>query len=144
MTMLYWTAFYLWCSAGIGRTGTFIAIDMLKNLTREQGHIEVDVQEILLKLRKQRSGMVQTEVCRNAFGRCTSSLRNSLMILNHLDLSTGAVQTMLHGAPGMSEGIPRAYRGQACRPRTASGPAREQRIHRLAGDAAQAGEHEGG
>jgi hypothetical protein len=35
---------------------------MLKTMTREHGHIEVDVQEILLKLRKQRSGMVQTEV----------------------------------------------------------------------------------
>jgi protein tyrosine phosphatase len=55
------------CSAGIGRTGTFIAIDMLKNMTREQGQIELDVQEILLRLRKQRSGMVQTEVCSSVF-----------------------------------------------------------------------------
>lgn len=49
-------------SAGIGRTGTFIVVDMLKAITSEPGQIEVDVQELLLKMRKERSGMVQTEV----------------------------------------------------------------------------------
>ena len=48
------------CSAGVGRTGTFIAIDM----ALEQGNKEelVDIPGIVNRLRQQRIKMVQTEV----------------------------------------------------------------------------------
>jgi hypothetical protein len=45
------------CSAGIGRTGTFIAIDHGLKLLRERGRC--DVLEIIRRLRKDRGGMVQ-------------------------------------------------------------------------------------
>jgi len=46
------------CSAGIGRTGTFIAIDIARRQLAEHGR--VDVYEIVKALRQQRAGMVQT------------------------------------------------------------------------------------
>ena len=50
------------CSAGIGRTGTFIIIDILLHLIRKQGFdVEIDIQKSIQMLRAQRSGMVQTE-----------------------------------------------------------------------------------
>lgn len=68
------------CSAGIGRTGTFIVIDILLNLIGYQGNIsdilvmrqsrcnsvagwdnEIDIQRTIQLVRAQRSGMVQTE-----------------------------------------------------------------------------------
>jgi protein tyrosine phosphatase len=47
------------CSAGIGRTGTFLSIDI--GLEALQAAGEVDVEGIILKLRSQRAGMVQTQ-----------------------------------------------------------------------------------
>ena len=50
------------CSAGIGRTGTFIVIDILLNLISQNGFdSEIDIQKSVQLLRSQRSGMVQTE-----------------------------------------------------------------------------------
>ena len=50
------------CSAGIGRTGTFIVIDQIIDQIKKQGlSCEIDVQRSILKVRSQRSGMVQTE-----------------------------------------------------------------------------------
>ncbi|XP_013383779.1 tyrosine-protein phosphatase non-receptor type 11 [Lingula anatina] len=50
------------CSAGIGRTGTFIVIDMILNQIRQQGlDCEIDIQKTIQMVRSQRSGMVQTE-----------------------------------------------------------------------------------
>ncbi|OCT69782.1 tyrosine-protein phosphatase non-receptor type 6 [Xenopus laevis] len=50
------------CSAGIGRTGTIIAIDMLLDLIQMKGlDSDIDVQKTIQMVRKQRSGMVQTE-----------------------------------------------------------------------------------
>ncbi|KAK2140048.1 hypothetical protein NP493_6025g00002 [Ridgeia piscesae] len=46
------------CSAGIGRTGTFIAIDILTNEAATEGH--VDVFSCVNQLRTQRMNMVQT------------------------------------------------------------------------------------
>ncbi|XP_060078174.1 receptor-type tyrosine-protein phosphatase kappa-like [Ylistrum balloti] len=46
------------CSAGIGRTGTFIALDALLNYGREFGTI--DVMEYIVTMRKDRINMVQT------------------------------------------------------------------------------------
>uniref|UniRef100_A0A8C5L5T5 Tyrosine-protein phosphatase non-receptor type n=1 Tax=Jaculus jaculus TaxID=51337 RepID=A0A8C5L5T5_JACJA len=50
------------CSAGIGRTGTFIVIDILIDIIREKGvDCDIDVAKTIQMVRSQRSGMVQTE-----------------------------------------------------------------------------------
>ncbi|XP_044758001.1 tyrosine-protein phosphatase non-receptor type 11-like [Coccinella septempunctata] len=50
------------CSAGIGRTGTFIVIDMILDYLKRQGlNSEIDIQKTVQMVRSQRSGMVQTE-----------------------------------------------------------------------------------
>ncbi|KAM5267015.1 tyrosine-protein phosphatase non-receptor type 11-like isoform 9-T9 [Hipposideros larvatus] len=50
------------CSAGIGRTGTIIVIDILVDLIRRQGlDCDIDVPKTIQLVRRQRSGMVQTE-----------------------------------------------------------------------------------
>ncbi|XP_020898511.1 tyrosine-protein phosphatase non-receptor type 11 [Exaiptasia diaphana] len=50
------------CSAGIGRTGTFIVIDSLIHLIKEQGlDTEIDISKAIQNVRALRSGMVQTE-----------------------------------------------------------------------------------
>ncbi|XP_046397358.1 tyrosine-protein phosphatase non-receptor type 11-like isoform X2 [Ischnura elegans] len=50
------------CSAGIGRTGTFIVIDMILDQIERQGlDCEIDIQRTIQMVRSQRSGMVQTE-----------------------------------------------------------------------------------
>lgn len=50
------------CSAGIGRSGTFIVIDVILDIVRQQGlDCEIDIQRTIQMVRSQRSGMVQTE-----------------------------------------------------------------------------------
>nr|XP_039250080.1 tyrosine-protein phosphatase non-receptor type 11-like [Styela clava] len=50
------------CSAGIGRSGTFIVIDIILDIIRQQGlDCEIDIQRTIQIVRGQRSGMVQTE-----------------------------------------------------------------------------------
>lgn len=51
------------CSAGVGRTGTFIAIDILLQRMQEVGGM-VNVQEVVCRMRAQRGNMVQTTVRR--------------------------------------------------------------------------------
>uniref|UniRef100_A0A1A7YPL5 Tyrosine-protein phosphatase non-receptor type n=2 Tax=Cyprinodontiformes TaxID=28738 RepID=A0A1A7YPL5_9TELE len=50
------------CSAGIGRTGTIIVIDILIDIIRRQGlDCDIDIPKTIQMVRQQRSGMVQTE-----------------------------------------------------------------------------------
>ncbi|KAL2084910.1 hypothetical protein ACEWY4_020428 [Coilia grayii] len=50
------------CSAGIGRTGTIIVIDMLIDTIDTKGlDSDIDIQKCIQMVREQRSGMVQTE-----------------------------------------------------------------------------------
>ena len=50
------------CSAGIGRTGTFVVIDIILASIAENGwKHEIDIQQTVQMARLQRSGMVQTE-----------------------------------------------------------------------------------
>lgn len=50
------------CSAGIGRSGTLIVIDMLMDQLKYYGlNYEIDIQRIVKIARAQRSGLVQTE-----------------------------------------------------------------------------------
>uniref|UniRef100_A0A671M353 protein-tyrosine-phosphatase n=1 Tax=Sinocyclocheilus anshuiensis TaxID=1608454 RepID=A0A671M353_9TELE len=50
------------CSAGIGRTGTIVVIDMLIDTIDAKGlDSDIDIQKCIQMVREQRSGMVQTE-----------------------------------------------------------------------------------
>ncbi|XP_073728351.1 tyrosine-protein phosphatase non-receptor type 6 isoform X1 [Misgurnus anguillicaudatus] len=50
------------CSAGIGRTGTIVVIDMLIDTIDAKGlDCDIDIQKCIQMVRDQRSGMVQTE-----------------------------------------------------------------------------------
>jgi protein tyrosine phosphatase len=50
------------CSAGIGRSGATIAIDIILNRIRSEGFdIEIDIPSLVKHIRSQRSGLVQTE-----------------------------------------------------------------------------------
>ena len=48
------------CSAGVGRTGTFIALDTL--LQHINDHDWIDIFSIACEMRQHRNHMVQTEV----------------------------------------------------------------------------------
>ncbi|WAR09007.1 PTPRB-like protein, partial [Mya arenaria] len=48
------------CSAGVGRTGTFIVVDHVLQHIRD--HDEVDVYKLVLDMRNHRCNMVQTEI----------------------------------------------------------------------------------
>lgn len=49
-------------SAGVGRTGTLIAVDILLQHISENKNKKVDIFGTVFKLREQRVNMVQTEV----------------------------------------------------------------------------------
>lgn len=53
-------SFYWQYSAGVGRTGTLIAVDILMQTIRDKR--KVDIFGTVLNLRKQRMNMVQSEV----------------------------------------------------------------------------------
>ena len=57
--MLYTCTFYIF-SAGVGRTGTFIALDVM--LERIPQIHDVNVLECVLNMRTKRTYMVQTKV----------------------------------------------------------------------------------
>ncbi|KAG1652521.1 Receptor-type tyrosine-protein phosphatase beta [Nymphon striatum] len=48
-------------NAGVGRTGTFIALDTLMHQIDESDSVSIDVFNTVLKMRKHRLNMVQTE-----------------------------------------------------------------------------------
>lgn len=51
------------CSAGVGRTGTFIAVDWLMQEARVQK--EIDIFSTVLRMRECRVSMVQSDVGSN-------------------------------------------------------------------------------
>ncbi len=64
INILYYCNYLFRClsSAGIGRTGAIIVIDMIIDKIKHYGlQCDIDVQKQVLHLRSQRSGMVQTE-----------------------------------------------------------------------------------
>ena len=48
-------------SAGVGRTGTYIAIDTLLEQAKHEG--EIDLYSLTRKMRRDRVNMIQTVVC---------------------------------------------------------------------------------
>ena len=68
----FWTTFwfcffedililYFYCSAGVGRTGTYIALDALLQFGKRSGN--VDIPRYIYTMRKDRMHMIQTPVC---------------------------------------------------------------------------------
>lgn len=58
--LLLKVSFYLFKSAGVGRTGTYIACDLLlKSIDQSE---KLNIFKTVLHLRKQRTNMVQTQV----------------------------------------------------------------------------------
>lgn len=55
------------CSAGAGRTGCFIVIDIMLDMAEREG--VVDIYNCVRELRSRRVNMVQTEVRCIRFGR---------------------------------------------------------------------------
>ena len=96
------------CSAGVGRTGTFIAVDTLlrhiEHAAQQQQHVQqptIDVYGVVYRMRMNRVMMVQTEVLRslplhckkfNVFLQCYS-LYTKLRLYNAL-----VVPVLLYGA----------------------------------------------
>ncbi|XP_052751404.1 tyrosine-protein phosphatase non-receptor type 2-like isoform X1 [Galleria mellonella] len=48
------------CSAGIGRSGTFCLVDSCLVIIEKEGRDSVNIQQILLEMRKDRMGLIQT------------------------------------------------------------------------------------
>lgn len=71
------------CSAGIGRTGTYIAFDCLMDEANERGHLSI--VNCILQLRQQRPLMVQTSIYvrykKYHLTPCTTSDTNSLFFI---------------------------------------------------------------
>ena len=74
------------CSAGVGRTGTFITIDLALEQAKKEG--VVDIAGIVNRLRQQRMQMVQTVVCiqhnSTNTSNCTVCLSNSNSIYSYM------------------------------------------------------------
>jgi len=49
------------CTAGVGRTGTYIAIDAMINKIKQEG--KIDIYNFVSQMRRERHLMVQTVVC---------------------------------------------------------------------------------
>ena len=48
------------CSAGVGRTGTFVLADVILKIIAEKKTLHIDVESLLTKLREERMWLVQT------------------------------------------------------------------------------------
>lgn len=70
-------------SAGVGRTGTYIALDALFQIGKRTG--KVNVAEFVTKMRQNRVSMIQTYVsCRLLNSIITSKKGQKLVVLYHI------------------------------------------------------------
>jgi len=98
------------CSAGIGRTGTFIIIDILIKMIQQNGlDTPIDIQRSIHRLRSMRSGMIQTE------GQYRFVYQAMAAHITHMQASkTGAPSTLYSSGGGAAPPpIPSKGRGGA-------------------------------
>lgn len=90
------------CSAGIGRTGAIIAIDMILDKIKTCGiQCDIDIYKTVCSLRAQRSGMIQTEKQYQFLYKAIRNFIQSLNIVNQID------SRVMHNANFISTSTPR-------------------------------------
>ncbi|RNA26896.1 tyrosine- phosphatase corkscrew isoform X2 [Brachionus plicatilis] len=90
------------CSAGIGRTGAIIAIDMILDKIKICGiQCDIDIYKTVCSLRAQRSGMIQTEKQYQFLYIAIRNFIQSLNIVNQID------SRVMQNANFMSTSTPR-------------------------------------
>jgi len=77
----------IYYSAGIGRTGTYIALDALLEEGRTTGY--VNFAKFLMKMRNSRMNMIQTPVSKIYI--CQTCYTHILILLSLLQIMMGAV-----------------------------------------------------
>ena len=84
-------SFRIHSSAGVGRTGTFIAIDSVQEQVKTEK--VVDIAGVVNKMRQQRIKMVQTQVCKNkskfstvVWKYCILVIDKYIMIWSHCEI----------------------------------------------------------
>jgi hypothetical protein len=96
------------CSAGVGRSGAFVAIHMLlEKLRLGYPHEEIDVLALVGKLRKQRMGMVQTEAqFKFIFDTIADHLKDNNNLITKPIKSPAPISNVLKQSRNFSETIP--------------------------------------
>ncbi|KAE9553264.1 hypothetical protein FO519_003522 [Halicephalobus sp. NKZ332] len=62
----------LHCSAGCGRTGTVIALNIIRELINHKKITEINVKQLVLELRRKRTSMVQTQTQYHLLHKCVA------------------------------------------------------------------------
>jgi len=83
------------CSAGVGRTGTYLAVDYLLSKATTEGH--VDVYKHVAELRAQRMHCVQTLVTHHITFSLSFSYHRLRGSASPVLMATGFVNEIWHG-----------------------------------------------
>ncbi|CAF4838435.1 unnamed protein product [Rotaria socialis] len=90
------------CSAGVGRTGTYIAVDIIMSLIERQKNelstMKLDVMGIVYQLRQDRGKMVQTKDQYMLVNNCVEEYLRRTNRLNSVLKSAPKYQTTIHTA----------------------------------------------
>jgi len=96
------------CSAGVGRSGTFIALDRLIQLMQCQDFI--DVFGVVHEMRRERVWMVQTEQQYICIHQCILAVLQGFEFIDSNNgngsMSSGGMASIAHPTMAMSMGIP--------------------------------------
>ncbi|CAF3759708.1 unnamed protein product [Rotaria sp. Silwood1] len=97
------------CSAGVGRTGTYIAVDtIMRSIDREQNNLltmQLDVMGIVYQLRQDRGKMVQTKDQYLLVNRCVKEYLKQTNRLNDI-LQQSSVYENVYMNPTTSNNDP--------------------------------------
>jgi len=92
------------CSAGVGRTGTFLAIDIIRRNLRQTPDYDIDVRKVVSDLRNQRPQMVMTIEQYGMIYRAlflwlfdedlTANIQNSTVVLTDEEMYRNGMKTV--------------------------------------------------